>query len=533
MVFTLHRYIFRELFKVFLLTAVALTLILSLGSILRPVQEYGVGPRQIVYLMGYFLPIILTFVLPMAALFASTLVYGRFASDNELNACRASGVWTLTLVYPGVALAIIVAIANLLLSFHVMPEFVHRAEKALKADAKQILFRNIQRRGFYELPESQYLIYADRANQETNMLSGVIVTKVKDNRVKEMIIAEKAKIDFDPHKNFNEVRITAYDTYQMAPDKQGGFYIKRVPIRASVPSLLADDIKFKKIEEMKRIRVDLMRFYPIEKMARDVYAQYVTELLAQSICGKLNSEEKASYELLGEPNSVSFTADECSLKEEEQILLNGNVLVAEFNTDSRKTTRTFTADRAILHIEGDKLSPTLTLDVYSPMWRRADGAEGYAQRRIIRGLLLPVAVTRHFQTRDVLDSISRDKISKALVNGPTPGLKDLQRKLTQKIRMTLADIKAEMHTRLVFGIGCVPMILIGIGLGVFLRGGHPLTAFGVSCIPAALLIVGVLAGKNITKNLGSEGVSGVVVMWSAFAFLVFLVLIIYRKLLKS
>ena len=112
--------------------------------------------------MGYFLPITLTFVLPIAALFAAALVYGRFASDNELDACKASGISLLTLVYPGLALAIMVAIANLILSFHVMPAFVHRAEKSLKADAKQILFRNIQRRGYYELPpDEQYRIYAD------------------------------------------------------------------------------------------------------------------------------------------------------------------------------------------------------------------------------------------------------------------------------------------------------------------------------------------------------------------------------------
>ena len=46
MVFTLQRYIFRELLKVFTLAAVALTLMLSLGSILRPIQEYGAGPTQ-------------------------------------------------------------------------------------------------------------------------------------------------------------------------------------------------------------------------------------------------------------------------------------------------------------------------------------------------------------------------------------------------------------------------------------------------------------------------------------------------------
>ena len=79
MVFTLHRYIFREVFKVFVLAVVALTLMMSLGLILQPVQEYGVGPRQVLHLMGYFLPITLTFVLPIAARFATALVYGRFA----------------------------------------------------------------------------------------------------------------------------------------------------------------------------------------------------------------------------------------------------------------------------------------------------------------------------------------------------------------------------------------------------------------------------------------------------------------------
>ncbi|MHC4735961.1 MAG: LptF/LptG family permease [Planctomycetota bacterium] len=182
MVFTLHRYIFRELFKVFVPAAVTLTLILSLGIILRPVQEYGVGPRQVVHLMGYFLPIVLTFVLPMAALFAAALVYGRFASDNELDACRASGICLLTLVYPGLALAIIVAIANLILSFHVVPTFVHRAERSLKANAKQILFRNIQRKGFYRLPpDGRYMIYADQANPQKDTLSGVVITKKSQN----------------------------------------------------------------------------------------------------------------------------------------------------------------------------------------------------------------------------------------------------------------------------------------------------------------------------------------------------------------
>ena len=155
MVFTLHRYMFRELLRIFILATIGLTLILSLGGILRQVQEYGAGPRQAVHILVYLMPITLTFVLPMAALFASALAYGRFASDNEIDACRASGIGVLTLIYPGLALAILVAIGNLVLSFHVMPYFVHLAEKSLKADAKQMLFRNIQRQGLLENRDGQ------------------------------------------------------------------------------------------------------------------------------------------------------------------------------------------------------------------------------------------------------------------------------------------------------------------------------------------------------------------------------------------
>ena len=284
MAFTLQRYIFRETFKVFVLTTVALTLIMSLGSIVRPVQEYGVGPRQALHLIGYFLPIGLTFVLPVAALFAGALVHGRLASDNELDACRASGISLLTLVYPGLILAIIVAIANLFLSFNVVPYFVHLGEKSIKADAKQILFRNIQRRGYYRLPPDQrYLIYADQANEQNDMLSGVIVIEVRGSEIRRLITTDTAKITFIPHEKVNEVRITADNSYEM--DSDNIVTIGLSSFTAEFESLLGDAIRFKGIDEMKRIRADLTRFYPIAKLARDAWIQSAVGLVLVILAG--------------------------------------------------------------------------------------------------------------------------------------------------------------------------------------------------------------------------------------------------------
>jgi len=535
MIFTLHRYIFRELFKVFVLAAVALTLILSLGSVLRPVQEYGVGPRQVVHLIGYFLPIALTFVLPMAALFAGALVYGRFASDNELDACRASGVSLLTLIYPGLVLATIIAIANLILSFHVMPVFVHRAEKSLKADAKQILFRNINRRGYYKLPpDNEYIIYADRADQENNTLLGVVVAEAKADRIKKIITAERAQLKFSADEKYDEVQqvqVIVHNTYQVGPDEEDGVSFEWGSFTADFGSLLGDDIKFKKIVEMKRIQQDLMRFYPIAKLARQTYAQFITELLAQDIATKMAEDANSFYKLHSGEKLIEFTAGSV-VPDEKKVQLSGEVVVVEYDVVSKERLCTLRSTRALLAIEGDELAPTLTMDMYNPTLERADGSEDLKMRHVIRGLIPPEAVRSRFRTGDVLDDIRPEAVSSALDGKQGPELAALESKLQREIRKTLADIEGEIHSRLVFGIGCISMILIGIGLGIIQKGGHLLSAFGASCVPAGGLIVCIMSGKHITENLGSQSISGIVVMWAGLVLLSLLAVAIYHRLLK-
>jgi len=548
MVFTLHRYVFRELAKVFILAAVALTLMLSLGSVIEPVQKYGVGPGHAARLMVYFLPITLTFVLPMAALFAGSLVYGRLASDNELDACRASGISLVTLVYPGLALAIIVAIANLVLSFHVMPAFVQRAEKSFKADAKQILFRNLQRRGYYDLPGAHYVIHADQADSESNTLSGVVIAAVKQNTIEKIIAAESATINFSPHEQFNEVQITAYKTYQMGPEDESGFSAELVPFKIEFPPLLGDDIKFKKVAEMKEIRdVDRMAFYPIRMVAADVYAQFTIELLAQDISSKTaGGEPNSFYSLRCGDKTVDFSAQTLRMIPgqggPDDIELSGKVVVRD---TTKQPPRTYRCERATLHLEGDKLAPTLTMVLYDASWVRPDGLPGWDRRPIIYGLLIPAgiapesflpqAVRQELQTENqaIIRAIEPDAISGALRAGPSEKLAALRRELSRKIRVTLTEIKAEIHSRLVFGIGCVSMIMIGIGLGIIKKDGHLLSAFGASCIPAAVLVICIMMGKNITKNAKVQVIPGVALMWVGLVLLTVVGLLIYRRLLRN
>jgi lipopolysaccharide export LptBFGC system permease protein LptF len=245
MVFILHRYLFKELLRIFALATVALTLMLSIGLLVPMIKEYGVGPRQMLSLIGDFCPITLTFVIPISALFAAAMTYGRFAADRELDACRASGIRFRTILYPGLSLALLAAMLNLLLSFYITPAFVHRSEYRVRADAKQILFRNIQRKGYWDLPGGRYKLYAERAIPSQNLLHDVVILDAPKDRLPRMITARQAVVEIDTQQDYHTVTVLTEDTVRFDEDQP--VRVGTIGVTRRVPPLLTDKIKFQKI----------------------------------------------------------------------------------------------------------------------------------------------------------------------------------------------------------------------------------------------------------------------------------------------
>src|SRR5690349_12544578 len=104
---TLQFYVSRELIKTFLLAAVGLTLVFSLcGGVLNMIQAEVLTVIQVAQIFGFIVPLSLTLTLPVAALFACAMVYGRLAADNEFDACRASGVNIFRLLIPAMGLSV-------------------------------------------------------------------------------------------------------------------------------------------------------------------------------------------------------------------------------------------------------------------------------------------------------------------------------------------------------------------------------------------------------------------------------------------
>ena len=105
---TLFWYIFKDLLKVFMLANGALAGILSFGGLLRPLTEQGLEAWQVGLLLSYFTPAMTAYSLPVAVLFATSVVYGRLSADNEIIACRAGGLSHLSLCLPAAVLGLVV-----------------------------------------------------------------------------------------------------------------------------------------------------------------------------------------------------------------------------------------------------------------------------------------------------------------------------------------------------------------------------------------------------------------------------------------
>src|SRR5256885_17143610 len=113
---TLFWYVFKDLLRIFLLAVLALAGIMTFGGLLRPLTQNGLEASQIGRMLGYLLPAMTTYSLPIAALFATTMVYGRLSADNELTACRAGGISYLSISTPAFLLGLVVSISSLMRS---------------------------------------------------------------------------------------------------------------------------------------------------------------------------------------------------------------------------------------------------------------------------------------------------------------------------------------------------------------------------------------------------------------------------------
>jgi lipopolysaccharide export LptBFGC system permease protein LptF len=537
---TLHAYLLRELLKTFGLSVLALTALFALGGGLYNVMRFpGVTAGDLFTVLPLLLPIVITLTMPVAALFATTMAYGRAAADNELVACRAAGVNIHRLFLSAILLSVFVALFTLVAVNLVIPEFLQRIEYFARGNVRDLAFHRLLQDGY---------IHYGRAGKEHYMLTAQQVKPVEREELvrkgfdppghgisyfwveqptflmidargelKQFSVAEGGLCQFDT--GGAQVNVTIYVInaryYEVGkrvlqiPEKMIGPY--EAPVRFPVKPSMVD------LETLQRWRAapweapDLLAEIDRFRGRLRGYLFYLdaAEQLSDEGTLVLHDANGARYEI---------TADSC-VAGEQRLLLAG-AKVAKHEPPRERPTRYVAAEArltAAASAPGETLvelelsaTPDQPVLEHNP---RAVDYETAREKESLRleGLLLPQRVL------DQMERYSPAAVIDADVALPEDSaLADAQGALRRSADKLRRKVGGLIHFRLGFASSALVTILMGAALGVIFRGSRALAAFGLACIPFGIVTILMLMGRQLTESSGTETI-GPYVIWGGLA----------------
>ncbi|MCI0739485.1 MAG: LptF/LptG family permease [Gemmataceae bacterium] len=172
----LHRAIFLDLLRVFAMALLALTGLLLLGGILAEASQRGLPPGQLLSVIPLIIPSTLPYTLPTTTLFATCIVYGRLAHDNEILAVKSSGVHLIHVIWPGLLLGATVSAVTVGLYYDLIPRTHHELRVRVLRDVEEYLYSMLKREGKLRHPKLNYEIHV-RLVQGRKLLDAVFMRR--------------------------------------------------------------------------------------------------------------------------------------------------------------------------------------------------------------------------------------------------------------------------------------------------------------------------------------------------------------------
>jgi len=205
----LRTYILKEHVGPFLVTLTGLTMVMLVGNIVKLadlVITKGVSVFDILRLLLYLIPYILTFAVPMACLIAMLLAFNRLSSDYELIAIRASGVAPARLVVPIVSLGVVISVFMLVINDRIAPKSHLAFRRQLKSIAVKQPTAYLEA-GTFIKEFVPYIIFVYHV--DGRKLHNVRIYEPQPNGPTRTIIADRGAFQRAPSKQ--EVQLTLYD----------------------------------------------------------------------------------------------------------------------------------------------------------------------------------------------------------------------------------------------------------------------------------------------------------------------------------
>jgi len=406
---TLFWYIMRDLLRIFIMTSVVLAGIMSFGGLLKQMMQYGVGGWQVGRLLLYILPAMQTYSLPIAALFATTVVYGRLSADNELTACRATGISFLSMAVPAIVLGLTLALASLALLAFIVPHYLLKSEKVAFASLAEAIQNNIARTHQLKLMGTGNVIFAESAealpppadapDDEIVLLNNPMFCSYRQDEKKRNMpsvfyIARQAKVRLHQAEDHIEYWATLVGGMKLPRESSntelGGFETAQFgPV--VLPSPVKEQTKFMNIRQLNELYRDPTRSREIRYMYKQVTASEQEMELLGGVLEAMKDPRRRQWRFDGGEGDVYLLSMEDDPGKTRPY---GSKLRLSSTTDKPTVhlvrQRMQDAERALLRISSTR-DDRLELELLNVQWAGRPGAAPEARR--ILTLPLPAGET--------------------------------------------------------------------------------------------------------------------------------------------
>jgi lipopolysaccharide export system permease protein len=193
----LHRMILWELAKVFVMSLIGITGILLMAGIIAEASQQGLGPTQIIAIIPFLIPSTLPYTIPATTLFATCVVYGRLAADNEILAVRAAGINLIHVVWPAVFLGLIMSAVTMGLYYRIIPYTHHLMRSMFLKDVEESLYTMLKKdRGQLYHPKLVYAMFVRQVDGR-KLRDAIFKKKGADGNFDLVLWAREAELRVD------------------------------------------------------------------------------------------------------------------------------------------------------------------------------------------------------------------------------------------------------------------------------------------------------------------------------------------------
>jgi len=569
MPWTIYRYILKELLKLMAISSLVLVTMISFAAAIKPMSEGLLGAGAMLKFVGYSAPTMLGFVLPFAGAFASTLVFIRMASDNEVLACSASGISYAKVLAPVAALGLVLTMSLFYLSNFVVPGFYRAAAETLESDMLSVLVTQLnQNRPFTEI--DGYVIYADSAIQKPIpadtqediqksappgtaatkyiRLEGVAVGELDENNVvRADSTAREANILLfqGPQGSFVTLKLIEAMRYQ--PDVGELEYSQSLPIGPiDIPSPFGDDPKFFSWPQLRTLYDEPDRFKDVREAKMELAKQVAVAELRTSIRQDMKDNNGQTGVVLSAYNQGYLIKSPSVRTIRGALVLKsapGRPITIEYPVGTAQHPYDGPVQRRIEAVSGriaidapsenqPGIEPTASIELSEVRLFKVPGTEPITEK--LTHPLPPLA-----WQNPVIDPETENKPISDLLAAAGPHLtlsKNVEiakAGLDRNLLKLNRKIIAQLHERAASAITCLILLVFGAVLAIHLKGQMPLVVFIWSFLLAIVSILVITMGQELAIAKPSTVVSGLAFLWSSNIGLALLTLVVYKKLARN